>query len=99
MFRQWGGDLINMTTTPEVVLAKEAGICYASIAMATDYDCWRTSGDHVCVSDVLDMFKTNIDKVIQILTRSVENIAKEEWTDTINSLQKVINDSVMIPHN
>lgn len=99
MFRQWGGDLINMTTSPEVVLAKEAGICYASIAMATDYDCWRSCGDHVCVSDVLAMFKTNIDKVTQILTQSVENIAKEEWKDTIDSLQKVVNESVMIPHN
>lgn len=41
MFRQWGADVINMTTAPEVVLAKEAGLCYASIAMATDYDCWK----------------------------------------------------------
>lgn len=41
MFRQWGADVINMTTVPEVVLAKEAGLCYASIAMATDYDCWK----------------------------------------------------------
>ncbi|XP_048448871.1 S-methyl-5'-thioadenosine phosphorylase, partial [Rhincodon typus] len=41
MFRHWQGDVINMTTVPEVVLAKEAGICYASIAMATDYDCWK----------------------------------------------------------
>nr|XP_057154712.1 S-methyl-5'-thioadenosine phosphorylase isoform X5 [Pan paniscus] len=41
MFRTWGADVINMTTVPEVVLAKEAGICYASIAMATDYDCWK----------------------------------------------------------
>ena len=41
MFRTWGADVINMTTVPEVVLAKEAGLCYASIAMATDYDCWK----------------------------------------------------------
>lgn len=41
IFRTWGADVINMTTVPEVVLAKEAGICYASIAMATDYDCWK----------------------------------------------------------
>uniref|UniRef100_A0A3B4DPD2 Purine nucleoside phosphorylase n=1 Tax=Pygocentrus nattereri TaxID=42514 RepID=A0A3B4DPD2_PYGNA len=41
MFRQWGADVINMTTVPEVILAKEVGLCYASIAMATDYDCWK----------------------------------------------------------
>lgn len=41
LFRTWGADVINMTTVPEVVLAKEAGLCYASIAMATDYDSWK----------------------------------------------------------
>ncbi|RXN00112.1 S-methyl-5'-thioadenosine phosphorylase [Acipenser ruthenus] len=41
MFHQWGADVLNMTTVPEVVLAREAGLCYASIAMATDYDCWK----------------------------------------------------------
>ena len=43
LFRSWHCDVINMTTVPEVVLAREAGICYASIAMTTDYDCWRAT--------------------------------------------------------
>ncbi|KAG7278570.1 hypothetical protein CRUP_033438 [Coryphaenoides rupestris] len=47
MFRQWGADVINMTTVPEVVLAKEAGLCYASIALATDYDCWKEHAEAV----------------------------------------------------
>ena len=52
MFHSWGGDLINMTSVPEVVLAKEAALCYASIAMVTDYDCWRDSSeDHVSILD------------------------------------------------
>lgn len=41
MFRSWGCDVINMTTIPEVCLTKEAGLCYASIALPTDYDCWK----------------------------------------------------------
>ncbi len=41
MFRSWSCDLVNMTTVPEVCLAKEAGLCYASIALPTDYDCWK----------------------------------------------------------
>lgn len=41
MFRSWGADVINMTTVPEVILAREAGMSYASVAMATDYDCWK----------------------------------------------------------
>lgn len=90
MFKQWGGDLINMTTTPEVILAKEMGLCYASIAMATDYDCWREGGQHVCVADVLAMFKANVDRVMQILIGSVANIAKEDWSDTIETLQVIM---------
>ena len=41
MFRSWSCDLVNMTTVPEVCLAKEAGLCYASIGLPTDYDCWK----------------------------------------------------------
>ena len=41
LFRSWGCELVNMTTVPEVSLAKELGLCYASIALPTDYDCWK----------------------------------------------------------
>ena len=41
MFRMWSCDVVNMTTVPEVCLAKEAGMCYASIGLPTDYDCWK----------------------------------------------------------
>lgn len=41
MFRLWGGDIIGMTALPEVALANEAGLCYAAIAMVTDYDSWH----------------------------------------------------------
>lgn len=47
MFREWGADIINMSTVPEVVLAREAEICYAVIALSTDYDCWRESDEAV----------------------------------------------------
>lgn len=99
MFKQWGADVVNMTTVPEVVLAKEAGLCYGAIAMATDYDCWRTHGNKVCVADVLAMFKTNVNKVTQLLLQTVVNIAKEDWTETINELNKTVVESVMLPHN
>lgn len=57
MFRQWGADVINMTTVPEVVLAKEAGLCYASIAMATDYDCWKEHEEAVSDLSVLSLVR------------------------------------------
>lgn len=76
-------------------MAKEAELCYAAVAMATDYDCWRDKGDHVCVADVFAMFKKNVSKVVQILTTSVSIIAKEDWTDTITNLKvkKILNQS------
>jgi len=46
MHRSWGGDLIGMTAMPEAKLAREAQICYALVALASDYDCWSTSGEH-----------------------------------------------------
>ena len=41
LYRSWGCDVVNMTTVPEVTLANELGLCYASIALPTDYDCWK----------------------------------------------------------
>ncbi|MBI4979953.1 S-methyl-5'-thioadenosine phosphorylase [Candidatus Woesearchaeota archaeon] len=57
LFRQWGADVINMSTVPEVVLAREAGICYAAVAMSTDYDCWKES--EVTFEEVLKVFGKN----------------------------------------
>lgn len=84
----WGGDVINMTSLPEVALAKEAKICYVSIAMATDYDCWRdTTEGRVCVADVLETFKKNVDKVTRLVNASVSKIASKDWNSTIKALK------------
>ncbi|KAL7295263.1 S-methyl-5'-thioadenosine phosphorylase [Trichogramma pretiosum] len=93
MFRQWGGHLINMTTCPEVYLAKEAGLLYASIAIATDYDCWKESEDNVCVSDVLAIFKQNVEKVTSLLIKSVELIGQEDWTQSITNAKNLVKNS------
>lgn len=54
MFRAWGCDVVNMTTVPEVCLAKEAGLCYASIGLPTDYDSWKD--EPVCTGIVDNYF-------------------------------------------
>lgn len=74
MFRQWGADVINMSTVPEVVLAREAGICYASIAMSTDYDCWRESEEPVTIEMVLETMKNNAENVKKILWAVIPKI-------------------------
>jgi 5'-methylthioadenosine phosphorylase len=65
LFKSWGADTVNMTLVPEVVLAREAEICYANIAMVTDYDAWK---DHaVTNTDVVKVMKGNIDKVRKLI--------------------------------
>jgi 5'-methylthioadenosine phosphorylase len=67
MFRLWGADLINMSVAPEVILAKEAGLPYATIAMSTDYDSWKENEEPVSWEEVLKVFNANVEKVITLL--------------------------------
>ncbi|KAF9478435.1 Methylthioadenosine phosphorylase [Pholiota conissans] len=61
MYRQWGGDLINMSVLPEAKLAREAELSYALICTATDYDSWRPESDAVTAHDVFQTLKQNAD--------------------------------------
>ena len=78
LFRQWGADVVNMTTVPEAVLAREAGICYSAIAMATDYDCWRESSEPVTIKMVLETMKQNAEKMERLLTKVISKIDYKE---------------------
>lgn len=62
MYRTWGCDVIGMTNMPEAKLAREAEMCYASVAMVTDYDCWHASHDSVTVEAVVRVLTANADK-------------------------------------
>ncbi len=59
LYRQWGCDVIGMTNMPEAKLAREAELPYASLALVTDYDCWRADSDAVTVTNVLDVMAAN----------------------------------------
>jgi len=59
LYRTWGCDVIGMTNMPEAKLAREAEICYATVAMVTDYDCWHPDHDHVQVADIIRALNTN----------------------------------------
>ena len=74
MFRGFA-DVVGMTTVPECCLAKEAGIPYASVAMATDYDCWRENTESVTFEMVLETMKKNAERVKKILVRVVGGLA------------------------
>ena len=89
MMRLWGGDLVNMTICPEVYLAKEAGLLYAAVAMATDYDCWKDCEDKVHAADVVVVFKRNVSKVTNMLVKAVQVIGEQNWDKEIGALKEL----------
>jgi 5'-methylthioadenosine phosphorylase len=74
MFKSWEADLINMSTVPEVILANELGIPYQSIAMVTDYDCWKENEEPVTFEMILKRMKENSEKVKELLIKTIEKI-------------------------
>jgi 5'-methylthioadenosine phosphorylase len=68
LYRSWGGDVIGMTNLQEAKLAREAEICFATLALATDYDCWRRSDESVAIEDVLRVLRENA----ELAKRAVE---------------------------
>ncbi|MDE2516342.1 MAG: S-methyl-5'-thioadenosine phosphorylase [Rhodospirillales bacterium] len=70
LYRQWGCSVIGMTNMPEAKLAREAEICYATVAMVTDYDCWHEEHDHVTVEAVVRVLLGNAEKA-RALVRAV----------------------------
>ena len=77
MFRILGGDIINMSTVPEVVLAREAGICYAVVAMSTDYDAWHESEEPVTWEMIVNTMKKNVENVKKIFFKALPKVNYE----------------------
>jgi len=67
LYRSWSCDVIGMTNMPEAKLAREAEICYATVAMVTDFDCWHPDHDHVSVADVVRVMGANSDRARKLL--------------------------------
>ena len=74
MFRIWGADVVNMSIAPETILANEAGIPYAAVAMSTDYDCWKEDEAPVTWEEILEIFGKNVNNVIALLTNTIRKI-------------------------
>lgn len=87
LFRQWNADIIGMTLVPECVLAREAQLCYASIAMVTDYDCWRENTEHVTHEEVVKVMKENEDKVKRMLMAVIPEIPYERKCSCKSALE------------
>ena len=74
MFRAMGADIINMSIATETILANEAGIPYAAVAMSTDYDCWKTGEESVTWEAVLKVFRENAARVTTLLSNVIPKI-------------------------
>jgi 5'-methylthioadenosine phosphorylase len=79
MFRSWNADVINMSTVPEVTLAREKKMHYAAIAMSTDYDCWHEEEEPVTWEMIVETMKKNADNVINLFLNVIPKI--KEYDD------------------
>ncbi|HKK00987.1 MAG TPA: S-methyl-5'-thioadenosine phosphorylase [Desulfuromonadales bacterium] len=76
IYRSWGVDIIGMTNIPEARLAREAEICYSTVALATDYDCWHQEHDDVSVEAVIAILQKNVETARNIIKAAVTQLAK-----------------------
>ena len=76
LYRSWGCDVIGMTNMPEAKLAREAEICYATVAMVTDYDCWHDDHRDVDVAAIIQVMKGNTEKALRLVDRLARDMPR-----------------------
>ena len=74
LYRAWNCDVIGMTNMPEAKLAREAEICYATVAMVTDYDCWHPNHDDVTVDQIIKVLLANADKARALVKAAIPEV-------------------------
>jgi 5'-methylthioadenosine phosphorylase len=90
IYRKWGVDVIGMTNVTEAKLSREAEICYATIALATDYDCWHEAEEDVTVEAILEVIRKNVTTAQKIIKNAVLKIDIEKICTCKNALQNAI---------
>jgi 5'-methylthioadenosine phosphorylase len=78
LYRSWGGDIIGMTNLQEAKLAREAEICYCTLALVTDYDCWHDDHDHVTVEMIIGNLLQNATTAQQVIATAVGRLGESE---------------------
>ena len=97
-YRAWGMDLIGMTNLPEAKLAREAEICYATLAMVTDYDCWHPQHDSVTVDLVIEYLNRNVENAQKIVRAAVGRLPRERDCKCASALaHAILTDPKRIP--
>lgn len=98
LYRSWGMDIIGMTNLQEAKLAREAEICYVTVAMVTDYDCWHPEHDAVTVSDIIANLTQNAANACKVVQAAVGAMPKERTCKCGSALQHaLITDKRVVP--
>jgi 5'-methylthioadenosine phosphorylase len=97
LYRSWGCDIIGMTNVTEAKLAREAQICYATVALATDYDCWHPEHDSVTADQVIQTLLANVEKARKLIRAVLPLFPAERTCSCAHALRHaVVTDKLMI---
>jgi 5'-methylthioadenosine phosphorylase len=98
LYRSWGADVIGMTNLQEAKLAREAEICYATVAMVTDYDCWHHEHDSVTVDQVVAVLNKNAENACNVVRHTVSTMPKNRSCKCGQALATaILSDRTKIP--
>jgi len=98
LYRSWGMDLVGMTNLQEAKLAREAEICYVTIAMVTDYDCWHPDHDAVTVADIIGHLMKNAENACKAIASAVEHMPAERTCKCGSALSHaLLTDKSLVP--
>lgn len=90
LYRSWGADVIGMTNLQEAKLAREAEICYATVAMVTDYDCWHEGHDSVTVEQIVAVLNQNAANACKVVKAAVAAMPRERSCPCASALKYAI---------
>jgi 5'-methylthioadenosine phosphorylase len=94
IYRSFGASVIGMTNVPEAFLAKEAGMAYATVAMVTDYDCWKE--EHCTVQEIMDVMKSNYVSAQKFVVEAIPNLTKQPVTFVKENQYAVMTDQALL---
>ncbi|MCJ7500183.1 S-methyl-5'-thioadenosine phosphorylase [bacterium] len=98
LYRTWGVDVIGMTNIPEAKLAREAELCYSTVALATDYDCWHESEEDVSVEAILQIMHHNVENAKRAIAWAARNMAEKDACSCSEALKfAIVTDPSAIP--
>jgi 5'-methylthioadenosine phosphorylase len=97
VYKSHGFSVIGMTNLPEAKLAREAEICYATVAMVTDFDCWHPHHDAVTVQDIIKVLSENAERAKQLVARLAKDFPREHESCPIGSDRALDNALITAP--